>query len=314
MNTPPTHTIHSKYHHWCWNRALPPALYVQAGDEVFINTLESSGGQIDEHAVDSDVGKLDFARVNPVTGPIFIEEAQPGDAIKITINEMTPSHTGWSAIIPDFGLLPDLFTEPVLKLWRYDPLTAHSVSYSDVARVFLKPMVGSIGLAPAGWGDHDILPPRQVGGTMDIRDVGVGSTLYLPVEVAGGLLSVGDTHAAQGDGEVCGTGLESAIDMVISIEVIKRLALDTPRLELPGPVTNHLDKDGYHVTMGVGADLMQGARDAVQAMIDVISREHGLSATDAYLLCSVCADLRISEIVNQPHRVVSLYFPRAVFA
>ena len=278
-----------------------------------IATLESSGGQIDEHSSVADIVKLDFARINPVTGPVYVEDAAPGDAIKVTVNEMTPSGVGWSAIIPDFGLLPDQFPEPVLKLWRYDTLSAEAASYSDVAKVFLKPMVGSIGLAPAKQGDHDILPPRPVGGTMDIRDIGVGSTLYLPVEVAGGLLSVGDTHAAQGDGEVCGTGLESAIDMVLTIEVIKRLALKTPRLELPGPVTRHLDKHGYHVTMGVGPDLMQGARDAVRYMIDVLGRAHGLSAEDAYLLCSLCADLRISEIVNQPDWVVSFYFPRAVF-
>ena len=148
---------------------------------------------------------------------------------------------------------------------------------------------------------------------MDIRDIGVDSTLYLPVEVSGGLLSFGDTHAAQGDGEVCGTGLESAIDMVVTIELIKHLDLKTPRLELPRPVTGHLDSHGYHVTTGVGPDLMQGAREAVKQMIDLLSSAHKLSPADAYLLCSLCADLRISEIVNQPNWVVSRYFPRKVF-
>ena len=313
MSAPPRHTIHSKHHHWCWNNSLPPALTVRPGDEVSVATVESSGGQIDEHSTSEDVANLDFERINPVTGPVYVEEAQPGDALKVTVNEMTPSRTGWSAIVPDFGLLPDQFPEPFLKLWQYDAISAQSVAYSDVARVFLKPMVGAIGLAPAAPGDHDILPPRRVGGTMDIRDIGVGSTLYLPVEVSGGLLSFGDTHAAQGDGEVCGTGLESAIDMVVTIELIKHLDLKTPRLELPRPVTGHLDSHGYHVTIGVGPDLMQGARDAVKQMIDLLSSTHKLSPADAYLLCSLCADLRISEIVNQPNWVVSLYFPRKVF-
>ena len=148
---------------------------------------------------------------------------------------------------------------------------------------------------------------------MDIRDVGVGSTLYLPVEVPGGLLSFGDTHAAQGDGEVCGTGLESAIDLSVTLALVKSLDLRTPRLEIKRPVTRHLDNAGYHVTIGIGPDLMQGARAAVSQMIDLLGDIHRLNPEDAYLLCSLCADLRISEVVNRPNWVVSLYFPRGVF-
>ena len=124
MNAPPRHTIHSKHHHWCWNNTLPPVLTVRPGDEVSVATVESSGGQIDEHSTAEDVAKLDFERINPVTGPVYVEEAQPGDVIKVTVNEMTPSSTGWSAIVPDFGLLPDQFPSRSLSYGnttRYPP-------------------------------------------------------------------------------------------------------------------------------------------------------------------------------------------------
>ena len=148
---------------------------------------------------------------------------------------------------------------------------------------------------------------------MDIRDLCAGSVLYLPVEVAGALFSIGDTHAAQGDGEVCGTAIESPMSVGLSFELIKQTPLAFPRYETEGPVSSHFDQKGYQVTTGIGVDLMQGARDAVSGMIDLLSSQQGVSAVEAYMLCSVCADLRISEIVDQPNWVVSMYFPKIVF-
>ncbi len=177
----------------------------------------------------------------------------------------------------------------------------------------LKPFCGTIGLAPAEPGLHSIVPPRRVGGNMDIRDLCAGTVLYLPVEVAGALFSVGDTHAAQGDGEVCGTAIESPMRMALTFDLVKGATLRFPRYETAGPVSRHFDASGYHVTTGIGPDLMQGAKDAVSGMIDLLGALHGLSAADAYMLCSVCADLRISEIVDQPNWVVSFYFPKIVF-
>jgi acetamidase/formamidase len=137
--------------------------------------------------------------------------------------------------------------------------------------------------------------------------------LYLPVEVAGALFSVGDTHAAQGDGEVCGTAIESQMNAVLTIDLVKDARLKMPRFTTPGPVSRHLDAKGYEVTTGVGPDLMEGAKAAVSQMVDLLSGMHGLDAVDAYMLCSVCGDLRISEIVDMPNWVVSFYFPRCVF-
>ena len=141
-----------------------------------------------------------------------------------------------------------------------------------------------------------------------------GATLYLPVEVEGGLFSIGDTHAAQGDGEVCGTAIESQMDVELTLDLVKGANLKSPRFTTPGPVTRHLDGAGYEATTGVGPDLMTATREAVSRMIDLLAAEHGLNPVDAYMLLSVCGDLRISEIVDQPNWVVSFYFPRIVFS
>jgi acetamidase/formamidase len=178
----------------------------------------------------------------------------------------------------------------------------------------LKPFAGTIGVAPAEYGLHSIVPPRRVGGNLDIRDISEGVTLYLPVEVEGALFSIGDTHAAQGDGEVCGTAIESRMDVEATIELVKDARLASPRFTTPGPVTRHLDAAGYEVTTGIGPDLMTGAREAVARMVDLLAAEHGMNPVDAYMLVSVCGDLRISEIVDMPNWVVSFYFPRIVLA
>jgi acetamidase/formamidase len=248
-----------------------------------------------------------------VTGPVFVDGAEPGDALKITIDEFEPSGFGWTANIPGFGLLADQFTEPALNLWKYDAAALTPALYGRNGRVPLKPFAGTIGVAPAEPGLHSVVPPRRVGGNLDIRDLAAGTTLYLPVEVAGALFSIGDTHAAQGDGEVCGTAIESAMNVSLTLDLVKGANLSMPRFTTPGPVTRHLDEKGYEVTTGIGPDLMSGARAAVSNMIDLLGKQHGLAAVDAYMLCSVCGDLRISEIVDMPNWVVSFYFPRVVF-
>ena len=148
---------------------------------------------------------------------------------------------------------------------------------------------------------------------MDVRDLSAGSELYLPVEVTGALFSVGDTHAAQGDGEVCGTAIESPMSVVLSFDLVKAENLAFPRFTTRGQVSGHLDAAGYDVTTGVGEDLFKGAQDALSGMIDLLTRRHGIDPVEAYMLCSVCGDLRISEIVDQPNWIVSFYFPRLVF-
>ncbi len=306
------YTIHGRSHHFGWDRSIPPALRVAPGATIEFECLDSSGGQFGPDSTVADVGKLDFARVNPVTGPVYVEGAEPGDALKVTIDAFKPSGFGWTANIPGFGLLADQFTEPALHVWSYDKDTLAPAAWSPFGRVPLKPFAGTIGCAPAEPGLHSVVPPRRVGGNLDIRDLAAGTTLYLPVEVEGALFSVGDTHAAQGDGEVCGTAIESPMNVVARLELVKGANLRFPRFSTPGPVTRHLDEKGYEVTTGIGTDLFEGARAAVAQMVDHLAATTGMAAVDAYMLCSVCGDLRISEIVDQPNWVVSFYFPRVV--
>lgn len=307
------HTIHGAHHHFGWDRSIPPVMRVAPGTTLEFECVDAGGGQVTRKSTAADMANLDFGRVNPVTGPVFVEGAQPGDALKVTIGDFSPSGFGWTANIPGFGLLADQFAEPALKLWSYERDASKPAVFSDAAKVPLKPFAGTIGLAPAEAGLHSVVPPRRVGGNLDIRDLAAGAVLYLPVEVDGALFSVGDTHAVQGDGEVCGTAIESPMSVVLTFDLEKSGGLKMPRYTTPGPVARHLDGKGYEVTTGVGPDLLEGARSAVGQMIDLLSARHGLSSVDAYMLCSVCADLRISEIVDQPNWVVSFYFPRLVF-
>ena len=307
-----SYTIHRHDHHFGWDNAKPPVLTVDPGETVTLETVDSSGGQLSIDSTVADIAALDFDKINPVTGPVCIEGAKPGDALQVTFDSYHPSGWGWTANIPGFGLLADQFQQPALHIWSYDTNTLMPALFGKFGRVPLKPFSGPVGVAPAQIGTHSIVPPRQVGGNMDIRDLAAGCVLYLPVEVEGALFSLGDTHAAQGDGEVCGTAIESQMDVTVRFDLLKGAAPSFPQLTTPGPVTRHLDEKGYDVTTGVGPDLMAGARDAVSGMIDLLTARHGMAPEEAYMLCSVCADLRISEIVDQPNWIVSFYFPRLV--
>ena len=307
------HTIHKEHSHLGWDNSFAPQLTIAPGETVEFDTVDASGGQLGPDSTVEDVANLDFAKVNPVTGPVFIDGAEPGDAVKVTLLEFGASGWGWTASIPGFGLLADQFPDPALNLWRYDPVSLAPAAYGPGGKVPLKPFCGTIGVAPAEPGPQSIVSPRRVGGNMDIRDLSAGSQLYLPVEVPGALFSVGDTHAAQGDGEVCGTAIESSMKIAARFDLVKDANLAFPRFTTAGPVSRHFDDKGYEVTTGIGPDLFEGARAALSGMIDLLSARHGLAAVEAYMLCSVAADLRISEIVDQPNWVVSLYFPRLVF-
>ena len=306
------HTIHRHQHHYGWNNAIRPALRIAPGESIEFDVPDASGGQISATSTAADIARLDFGKINPVTGPIFIEGAEPGDVLKVTLLSFSPSGWGWTANIPGFGLLADDFPDAALHLWQYDAVTMAPALFGRWGKVPLKPFTGTIGLAPAEPGVHSIVPPRRVGGNMDVRDISQGTDLFLPIEVAGALFSVGDTHAAQGDGEVCGTAIESPMKVALEFNLIKQTPLTYPRFTTVGPVTRHLDARGYEVATGIGPDLMYAARSAMRSMIDLLCKRSGMPAVDAYMLCSVCGDLRISEIVDAPNWTVSFYFPRIV--
>jgi acetamidase/formamidase len=307
------HTIHRHQHHYGWDNSLGAVLRITPGESIEFDVDEASSAQISTTSTAADIERLDFGKINPVAGPIFVEGAEPGDVLKVTLLSFSPSGWGWTANIPGFGLLAEDFREAALHIWTYDPNTLAPALFGRWGRVPLKPFTGTIGLAPAAPGVHSVVPPRRVGGNMDVRDIAQGTELFLPVEVAGALFSVGDTHAAQGDGEVCGTAIESPMKVALKFDLVKQTPLAYPRFTTAGPVTRHLDAKGYEVTTGIGPDLMNAARSAVRSMVDLLCTRQGMPAVDAYMLCSVCGDLRISEIVDAPNWTVSFYFPRVVF-
>jgi acetamidase/formamidase len=300
-------------HHYGWSRDHEPCVTVRPGAVVEFEMADPSDGQLSPASTAADIAGLDDDRIPPLFGPVAVEGAAPGDVVQVTVLEAAPGSWGWTAVLPGFGLLADEFSAPALHLWDLSA-GAESAEFAPGIAVPLKPFPGEIGLAPAAAGLHSAVNPRRVGGNLDVRDLAAGSTLLLPVEVAGGLFSCGDGHAAQGDGELCGTAIECPLRLAVRIDLVRAAPLSAPRFSTPGPVTRHLDAAGYDVTTGLGPDLMEAARDAARAMLDLLVATRGLTRADAYMLCSVCADLRLSQVVDAPDWVVSLYFPRAVFA
>ncbi len=292
--------------HNTWNRAHEPALTVDPGSVVRLEVANASGGQLTAQSRVEDVGRLDFSRINPVTGPVAVRGAEPGDALVVEILDVALDDWGWTANIPGFGLLADEFTEPHLRISR---LSARGAELLPGLVIPTAGFVGTIGVALAEEGDHPVVPPSRQGGNMDIRHVTRGAVLHLPVAVAGALFSLGDTHAAQGDGEVCGTAVETSAVVTVRLSLEKARNLPYPLLETH-PVSARAGR--AIATTGIGPDLFEAARDATRGMIAEIQRRAGLDAVDAYLVASTAADLRISEIVDQPNWVVSMHLERDV--
>src|SRR5579872_1315993 len=210
------HALKRTQTHGVWDRSIPPVLRVASGETVVVELENASGGQLCATSTASALSTLDFARVNPVTGPIYVEGARPGDALVVEILELDVESWGWTANIPGFGLLADRFAEPALRTSR---MTNGTIELFTGMRMTSVPMIGTIGVAPAQAGAFSVVPPTQYGGNMDIRHAGAGATLYLPVAVDGALLSLGDGHAEQGDGEICGTAIETTATATLRISV-----------------------------------------------------------------------------------------------
>lgn len=306
------HTIHGAHHHHDWDRAHAPVLEIEPGQVVAFEVQDASGGQLSPASTAADVAAIDFARVNPVTGPVFVRGARPGDVLEVEVLEFAASRWGWTALIPGFGLLADAFPEPWLKGWDLAPGRA-TATFADGVEVPLAPFPGTIGVAPPEPGPHSIVPPRAWGGNLDVKHLTAGTKLYLPVGVEGALFSVGDTHAAQGDGEVAGTAIETAMEVALRFRVRRDLNLRAPAFETFGAAPgDRATPGGSFATTGVADDLMQAARDAVTAMIDHLVATTDLDPAAAYALCSVAVDLKVHEVVDVPHWVVGAWLPKSV--
>ena len=280
---------------------------------VVAESDDFAGGQITRDSTSDDLLALDFDQIYPLAGPIAVRGARPGDALAVEILGFELPDWGWACIIPGFGLLPrEEFPAPELRV--YDHTTGGRTWLTDGVSLPIEPFCGTMGVPRAGMHDTPIPPPHAGGGNIDCRHLTAGTTLYLPVEVDGGLLSLGDAHAAQGDGEVAISGLECAMRTRLRVDVVRDAGLPAPQLRRPpGSLTPRVDHGGWYATMGVEPDLMEASRAAVRAMIEHLGRERGLSRADAYVLCSLAGDLKICEVVDAPNWIVGCFMPDAVF-
>ncbi|MGN6170576.1 MAG: acetamidase/formamidase family protein [Solirubrobacteraceae bacterium] len=297
--------------HFGWDNSIPPALEVEPGAEIELEVRDASGGQLHRHSDVAAVAALDLTRVNPVTGPVFVKGAQPGDVLTIDILELRPRDWGWTAIIPGFGLLADEYADPWLRISEIDA-SADRVRFGEGVSLPYEPFPGTIGVAPPEPGSHSVVPPRKWGGNMDTRHLRAGTRLFLPIGVEGALLSVGDTHAAMGDGEVCGTAVESPMDITLRLSVHKDLRIPAPEYLVPHAATP-ARSGPHHVCTGVGPDLLEATRDATRALIEHLVQHRGRDREEAYAIASVAADLRIHEVVDAPNWVVGAFLPFDIF-
>jgi acetamidase/formamidase len=308
------HSIHELRHdayNAVWDNSIAPALEVESGDAVELHARDASDEQIHETSSAGEIPELDLERVNPVSGPVFVKGARAGDTLAVELLEFRPRAWAWTAIIPGLGLLADEFPDPWLQISLVD-VQRGVVRFGDRVTLPLRPFSGNLGVAPAEAGAHPVVPPTRWGGNVDIKHLGPGTTLYLPVGVDGALFSLGDTHAAQGDGEVCGTAIETAMDVVVRLTVRRDISVAAPQYDLPARGAG--EPSSYHVCTGVGPDLLEAARDAVRATIGYVCDHHGFDRQEAYALASVAVDLRIHEVVDAPNWVVGAFLPDAVFS
>jgi formamidase len=343
-----------------WHPDIPPILRVREGEVVALETRDVSDGQIGPDTTIEEAARLSFSRIHPLTGPVWVEGAEPGDVLEIDILEIEPQPFGFTLQGPTFGFLRDILTRDHLVRWRIKDGIARSEDLPGV-RIQGAPFMGVMGVAPS----HELLaaiaqreadlaakggfvllpnpedavpsdpvmaatalktlPPREFGGNLDIKQLTPGTTLRLPVFVPGALFSAGDAHFAQGDNECC-TAIETGATFTCRFRVIKggtlRRQIAEPEFYRAGKLEAVSASQSFFGTTGFcrtndginhDADVTLSARNALLAMIRYLVEERGFTPEQSYALCSVCVDLRISQVVNLPNVLVSALLPLDIF-
>lgn len=303
------HLIDGSRTHAFFDPSVPALLEIDSGDTVTFELREPLDGQITQETRSEDLLDIDGSRAHSLLGPVAIRGTVPGDTLEVEILEFTHHGWGWTGWLPGMGLLADDFPEPHIQQWRIDDASCRFAD-GDQVTVPFTPFCGVMGVAPAEPGRLDTLPPRRNGGNVDVRHLTVGARAWLPVLAHGAGFATGDGHAAQGDGEVCGSAIEAPL--TATFRFVRRTDVSVSELQFytPGPLVPNAS-EGFHVTTDHGTDLYACAQGALRRAIDWLEREHGLTRHQAYCLCSAAGDLKISEVVN-PTFVVSLYLPLAV--
>ncbi len=345
-----------------WHPAIEPIAVVQPGELIRLDMRDAADGQIKPTSRVEDLVHLDTKVAHPLTGPIHIEGAMPGDLLEVEIVEINAEPYGWTRIIPGAGLLREEISDPYLVHWHVTDGFARSEQIPGVA-IPDSSFIGTIGLAPSQlqceeWTAREAdllsrggiaplpdavdavpaeepiassglrtLPPRENGGNMDIKQLTSGSLLQIPVAVDGALFSAGDCHFAQGDSECCITAIEMAASAVFRFKIYPQLAAENnirfPRISHPGFFIPPAwaAPHNFTATMGMpitpdgiqhGEDLTLAAKNAVREMIQLLM-ERGYTRDQAYVICSVAVDLRISNAVDLPNVTVSALLPEGIF-
>jgi acetamidase/formamidase len=308
-----THHLDRTVVHRAWDNSLPPRLVIDPGDTVIFDTRDAADGYYSQSSTHDDVlGRGPF-RGHPLTGPVGVRGARRGDVLTVEILDVKPAAPfGWTAIRPGRGLLPEAeFSKPHLTIWDLTNGT-HARMGRNIA-VPIAPFPGVMGVALDEPGAHSTMPPRKNGGNMDVKHLTAGTTLFLPVWMDGALFSVGDAHATQGDGEVCVTAVEMMGTVTLRFGLARGRELKEPQFRTSGPIVSAADRGACFVTTAHGPDLFASAQQSIRYMIDHLVTERGLSREEAYILCSVAVDLKISEIVDAPNWIVSAFLPETIF-
>ncbi len=295
----PTHSV--------WDNRLSPRLVVVSGDVVHLECLDSSGGQVKPWMTLPEFLEIDRNLIHALTGPIYVDGAEPGDVLEIQVLEVEHLGWGWSSVIAGLGFLDNRFTEPSLFHWKLDGEMSFSLAPAVVP---LRPFCGVMGVARAEAGSFRTRPPGEFGGNMDVRELCAGSTLYLPVQVRGAMFSAGDAHAAQGDGEVCINGIECPANVTLRFVLHRHQKLAGPLVEVGH---NSIEpSSAAWLVVESAEDALQAARTATSRMVDLLIQTWDFEPVQAYLLCSVAMNLKLSQVVNRPMTTVSASIAKSI--
>jgi len=295
------HTLSAEPTHSLWDRSLEPRLRIEPGDHVHFECVDASGGQVHPTMSVDEYQSIDRTRIHALTGPVWIEGAEPGDVLEIDVLATQHRGWGWSSIIDGLGFLKDRFRTPYLFHWQLDGNETSSLSPAVLP---IRPFLGVMGVARAENGSYRTRPPGSFGGNLDVRELCAGSKLYLPVYNRGALFSCGDGHAAQGDGEVCINGIECPLDATLGFRLHKQQFLSGPLVESSEAIAPDSRADAW-VVVESAEDIATAARRATNRMIDLLVSRWSFNEIHAYILCSVALRLRLSQVVNEPMFTVS---------
>jgi acetamidase/formamidase len=294
-----------------WNNALPPRITVAPGDSISIETRDASDGQVRYGMSAEAFAAVDKTRIHGLTGPIAVDGAAAGDVLEIEFLDIRHEGWAWTSIIPGLGLLPDQFPDHYIHFWQLEK--DHTLSMPGT-RIDLAPFAGTVGLQRAEPGEFRTRPPGPWGGNMDVRQLITGSRLFLPIEVAGAGLCIGDCHAAQGDGEVCINGMEAPMRVTVKVNLHKNRLLKGPYAVIPAStIPPRYQSMPWHAFVESDPDPVTAAKQVVTRAISFLMSRTGLTPEQCYILCSVALDLKISQLVNVPMVTVTGCFPEAVF-